>query len=123
LLYADDIVLISENESDLQEMLNLLNSWCSTNKMFVNAKKSHIVHFRPMSVPISNFVFKCGEIVLEYSNRYVYLGLLLTEHLDLNSTAIMVAQSAGRALGLLIAKYKNLGGFPMMFTQNYIIQM
>ena len=28
LLYADDIVLIAENESDLQLLLDVLNIWC-----------------------------------------------------------------------------------------------
>lgn len=31
LLYADNIVLISENELDLQTMLNVVHAWC--NKM------------------------------------------------------------------------------------------
>ena len=35
----------------------------------------------------------------------MYLGLTLTEHLDYNVTAKIVAQSASRALGFLIAKY------------------
>ena len=40
----------------------------------------------------------------------MYLGLTLTEHLDYNITAKMVAQCAGRSLGLLIANYKSFGG-------------
>ena len=28
LLYADDIVLMADNENDLQTMLSTLNSWC-----------------------------------------------------------------------------------------------
>ena len=28
LLYADDVVLLGENESDLQTMLNVLTAWC-----------------------------------------------------------------------------------------------
>ena len=51
---------------------------------------------------------------MEYSDKYVYLGLLLTEHLDFNVTVKSVAQSASRALGLLIGRYKNMGG--MSFT-------
>ena len=30
LLYADDVVFLCENEDDLQEMLNTLESWCYT---------------------------------------------------------------------------------------------
>ena len=104
LMYADDIVLIAENEEDLQHMLNELNNWCDINSMTINLTKSNIVHFRPCSTIVSNIVFTCGTNVLTYIDEYVYLGLTLTEHLDFDVTAKIVAQSAGRALGLLIAK-------------------
>ena len=53
-------------------------------------------------------------------DRYVYLGLLLTEHLDFDLTAKYVAQSASRALGRLISKCKLAGGFPYnVFTKLY----
>ena len=51
-------------------------------------------------------------LILFYLKKYVYLGLTLTELLEYNVTATIVAQSAGRALGLLIAKYNTLGGMP-----------
>lgn len=41
----------------------------------------------------------------------MYFGITLSEHLDYNVTAKIVAQSAGRVLGL-IARYKNSGGLP-----------
>ena len=45
---------------------------------------------------------------------------MLNEFLDFNVTAKMVAQSASRALGLLIAKYKSAGGMPYdVYTKLY----
>jgi len=120
LLYADDIVLIAENEDDLQSMLTVLNDWCNSNGMMVNASKSNVVHFRPCSVERSNYVFVCGQTAIEYASKYMYLGILLTEHLDFSLTAKCVAQSAGRALGLLIAKFRNCGGLPYdVYTKLY----
>ncbi|XP_052256259.1 uncharacterized protein LOC127861632 isoform X1 [Dreissena polymorpha] len=110
LCYADDLVLIAENEQDLQCMLDVLSQWCTSNSMVVNANKSNIVHFRPNSVPRSEFNFKCGVHGLTYVDKYSYLGLLLSEHLDFSISAKSVAQSASRALGLLIARYKSMGG-------------
>ncbi len=50
----------------------------------------------------------------------MYLGLTLSEHLDYNVMVKVVAQSASRALGLLIAKYKSIGGMPYdFFTKLY----
>ena len=56
--------------------------------------------------------FHCGSDIIRNTDRYVYLGLTLTEHLDYNVTAKIVAQSASCALGFLIAKYKSIGGMP-----------
>ena len=51
---------------------------------------------------------------------YTYLGLLLDEYLDFNVTAKSFAQSAGRAIGLVIAKCKEMGGVPYnVFTKLY----
>ena len=49
---------------------------------------------------------------LKIADRYVYLGLTLTEFLDFTVIAKMLSQAAGRAIGLLIAKFKTLGGMP-----------
>ncbi|XP_060596570.1 uncharacterized protein LOC132750580 [Ruditapes philippinarum] len=120
LIYADDIVLIAKNENDLQDLLSMLNKWCEGNGMGINVSKSKVVHFRPNSIPKSCFVFNCGNCKIEYASRYMYLGLALTEHLDYNITAKIVAQCAGRALGLLIAKYKSFGGLPYdVYTKLY----
>jgi hypothetical protein len=40
LLYADDVVLLAENEKDLQMMLDVLNFWCKNNALYVNVNKS-----------------------------------------------------------------------------------
>jgi len=49
LLYADDIVLIAENEVNLQNMLNIMSSWCCNCKWRLtinNEKKTQVVQFR-----------------------------------------------------------------------------
>ena len=52
---------------------------------------------------------------------YLYLGITLTEHLDFSTTAKFVAKSANRALGLLIAKYKNSDGLPYdVYTKLFV---
>ncbi len=112
LLYADDIVLLAANEADLQFMLDMLHEWCDRNSMVVNCSKSNIVHFRQPSVARTVVQFMCGNELLVTVDKYKYLGIVLNETLDYNFTAKMIAQSAGRALGLIIAKTKYLGGLP-----------
>ena len=45
LLHADDIVILSENEADIQNLLN--EKWCYQWRMKINSEKTQIVHFRP----------------------------------------------------------------------------
>ena len=80
--------------------------------MSVNDKKSNIIHFRSASMTKTNFNFSCGNMKLDIVDRYVYLGLVIHEIMDYNVTAKFVSQAASRALGVLIAKYKSLGGMP-----------
>ena len=46
LLYADDIVIFCNTESDLQKLLDRAHRWCYKWKMQINYEKSNIVHFR-----------------------------------------------------------------------------
>jgi hypothetical protein len=111
LLYADDIVLIAENENDLQLLLHILNTRCKHKALNVNFEKTKIVHFRNPSVPRTNEIFLLGEKQLGVVSKYQYLGLLLTEFLHYNEMAKAVARLAGGALSLLIVKSRAHGGF------------
>ena len=64
--------------------------------------------------------FTCGTDTLDIVEKYTYLGIVINEYLDYNVTAKTVAQSAGRALGLLISKCKTMGGLPYdVYTKLY----
>ena len=57
LLYADDLVLVSSSEEDLQILLHKLNTWCQNNGIKINEHKSNVIHFRPTNIPQSNHIF------------------------------------------------------------------
>jgi hypothetical protein len=78
--------------------------------MTINAGKSNVVHFRLPSMELSKYIFKCGNMNIELKNDYTYLGLILNEFLDFNLTAKIVAKSANRAVGLVMAKCQTIGG-------------
>ena len=40
LMYADDIVLLTNNEQEVQQQLDLMTTWCGQWGMSINAKKS-----------------------------------------------------------------------------------
>lgn len=45
LLYADDLVLLSDSQSDMNRKLSCLQEYCNTNKLVVNAQKTKVVCF------------------------------------------------------------------------------
>lgn len=46
------------------------------------------------------------------TTQHNYLGLLVTEYLDINALATDVAESGSTSLGILIAETKAFGGIP-----------
>ena len=87
LLYADDIVVISETEEDLQLLLNIVNQWCLKWRLSVNLLKTNVMHVRNTRTKLSNFVFKLGEGVIKYCDSYKYLGVSINQFLNFNTIA------------------------------------
>ncbi len=90
----------------------MLKSWCDKWHMSLNTDKTQIVHFRTQSHSRTQYVFKYGDYDIKLVPLYKYLGLVLNEHLDNQLMDKVVAKSANRALGLLIAKSKVTVGMP-----------
>ena len=64
--YADDTVIMAENEHDMQRNLNLLNDYCNCNKLKVNTSKTKIMVFARSKTRLNNIpTFKFGNIDLE----------------------------------------------------------
>ena len=79
LLYADDIVLISKSEHDMQLLLDTLHDWCKRWRVLINTDKSKVVHFRKGRRHRTDFEFKIGNNVLELTEKYKYYGVIFTE--------------------------------------------
>ena len=107
MLYADDIVLLAENELHLQTMLNKVFEWCKKWKLCINEDKTNILHFRNSNVSLSNHTFTFGNLTLDYKCKYKYLGVYFNEFLNFKDTAQVLSDSAGRALGGVISKFQN----------------
>lgn len=107
-LYADDIVILAENEYDLQVQLDCIDNWCRKWQLLVNGTKSQIVHFRKKGIKRSTTEFKLGSEKLLYTNSYKYLGVIFDEHLTFENASSVFADSAGRALGSISSKVKSM---------------
>jgi hypothetical protein len=111
LLYADDIVLIADSPAALQLQLDALHDWCRQWRLELNQSKTSVMVFRRPSQTPGSHSYTCGDIMVETVSSYKYLGLLLNETLDWDKTVKVLAKSASRALGVVIAKSKASGGF------------
>ena len=120
LLYADDVVLIGENAEQLQTLLNHLDTWCKKWRLSLNQDKTSVIVFRTRNTAIPQVQFTCGNLHLNIVSQYKYLGLTLNQYLDWDMTVKVLANSAHRALGVIIAKHKRFGGMPFKaFTAAY----
>ena len=110
MLYADDIVLLSDSEVNLQLMIDKLNDWCHKWRLTVNEAKTKVLHFRSQNEIRSDYVFKCGDKTIEYECSYKYLGFWINEFLDITKSIKEITKSASRALGAVYTKFLYAGG-------------
>ena len=82
LLYADDIVLMAENEENLQSMLNTLSDWCRHWRVLINTNKSKCMHFRRGNSQRTQSEFHIGDSKLETVDKY--LGVVFHDKMDLS---------------------------------------
>ena len=76
LLYADDIILLSETQEGLQNALNELTKFCSLWKLDVNKQKSKIIIFNSNGKSHCNY-FKVEKEHLETVKSICYLGITI----------------------------------------------
>ena len=74
--------------------------------MTINEEKSNVIHFRPNSFNRTENIFTCGDKRLKIVDRYKYLGLLITEHLNYEEMAKHVAKSASRKIVKIFSETK-----------------
>ena len=96
-MYADDIVLLSENPIDMQKMLNEVSEWCSLWQMKINMTKTKIIEFRKKGTERSIAKFKLGEKIVEKCEQYKYLGVYFDEFIDFRRNYEVLLASGQRA--------------------------
>ena len=110
LLYADDMVLLSESQSGLQMCLNKLNSYCQKWKLTVNTEKTKIMIFNKGGRIIKKSNFLYNNSPLEIVKNYKYLGLVFDCSGNFNQAIHNLNEKGKKALYVLIQKvpYSNV---------------
>jgi hypothetical protein len=104
LLYADDLILISETKAGLQESLNTLNKFTKQWFLEINPKKTKCLTFSKGRV--SNAMkWVLGSNPLDVCNSYCYLGVLFNRSGSMKSASQALHD---KALGAMFSIIRNV---------------
>ena len=81
LLYADDAVILAEDEKLLKRGLEVLMEWCKEWSVEVNVEKSGVMHMRRKGVKRTVERFYVGGKEIGVVEEYKYLGSVVNEYL------------------------------------------
>ena len=122
LLYADDLVLISESQSGLQKALDTLDSFTQDWHLKVNETKTKCLTFTRGRKPNLTPHWQLGTMPLQNCTSYCYLGTVFNVSGSLNLAADTLKDKAKSAMfSLLKSLYKhktcNLDTFIYLFDK------
>ena len=106
LLYADDTVLFSTSETDLQHSLDMFELYCKEWNLTVNVSKTKVLIFSYSRKKTHVFTF--GRHALETTNDFKYLGIYLVKSGSFNNAKKHIAEQANKALFALLKKGRTL---------------
>ena len=94
LLFADDIVLMANNEADLKRLLDVTSNFAKRWNLKLNESKSQIMI---IGKRISDRIWKIGELSLKETSQYKYLGVYiartLKSHYHINNYIKILAEN------------------------------
>ena len=108
IMWADDILILSETEEGLQRKLDSLGTYAKANKLTVNTKKTQCMIFNKTGRLLRNYKFTYNNAVLECVREYKYLGFLVTPSGEIVSG---LKDLRNRAMKALAKMRKSLGMF------------
>jgi hypothetical protein len=90
----DDVVLITNKENEIQELLDITNEIAGKYHLEFGAEKSKCMTIGTNSIP----TLKLGEMSIEKTTKYKYLGKIIHEKMSLEPT---LKEARGKAEGAL----------------------
>ena len=105
LLYADDTVILDNTEQELQNSLNLSNSYCEW-KLQVNLNKTKVVIFGARKTDSFKMTLDNNDIKIPGRNKY--LGIFLSQSRSFLNARKHIAEQAKKATHLLFCRINNM---------------
>ena len=116
IMWADDLLLLSKSQIGLQNMLHKLKIYTDNNGLSVNIEKTKVMIFNKTGRHMRRN-FKLGEVKLETTRKYKYLGFMITPSGEINTGLCDLKDRALRAF----IKMKNKPG--EMFQKHPLITL
>ena len=112
MLYADDMVLVSNSKAGLQQSLNAMYEYFTCWKLNVNLSKSNVLVCRRRELPVTDEVWYYGDQLIDVCKSYTYLGITFTQKGINNTSLDVLGNQAKKSLAGLQANLYNIGTFP-----------
>ena len=106
-MYADDTIVLAEDEKELQKALNAVKEYCTSWHLTVNTSKTKVVIFSGGKVR-NRYNFTFGDVPVEVVDEYTYLGTTFNYNNRFNKSANNHINEARRSLFSLLNKSANL---------------
>jgi hypothetical protein len=97
LLFADDLVLLSETPQGLQNALNHLSDYCKRWLLSINTEKTKVMIFNKKGCSIKGD-FSMNNVSLEIVHQYTYLGMCLSTSGNFNNTIKTLCDKGTKAM-------------------------
>ncbi|KAH9401742.1 hypothetical protein TYRP_017147 [Tyrophagus putrescentiae] len=123
LLYADDMIILSENRTELRKAIGELARWSQENHLEVNTAKTKVMKFRGGGRICDDDVFYMNGDLLEITNEYTYLGVTLQTALGFNKQVKRTKAKAMAVIGKMTRTSTAKATDSMMSLGNDICQI
>ena len=113
LLYADDLVLLSESPTGLQRSINSLSRYCRKWRLNINTKKTQTLIFNKKS---RNHSFTLNNEIVQNVKKYTYLGITFSHTGSFSEARKVLQMKAQKALWSLFGSFdkKNNRNIPIL---------
>ena len=81
--FADDITIIESTLSELEISTNMVREWASGTGLVINKSKKYTMKLKQAKISSSNNKIKIENQEIETSDRFTYLGSIISEEGDL----------------------------------------
>jgi hypothetical protein len=112
LMYADDMVAVSNTVEGLQTSLDIMHEYFSKWKLTVNLQKSNVLVCKSRAVLRPNEKWTYDGQILDTCTSYNYLGINFTTKGINNASLDILVNQAKKALASLQTSMANIGTFP-----------